>query len=302
MKEKIIFDCDNTMGLPFKEVDDGLTLLYILGSPQIDLLGITTTFGNGTLDQVHSQTGKLIKALSLDIPVNKGEGYPGQSPETPAAQFLVEMVNAFPYQITLLATGPVGNLHAANTLDASFYPKVKRILSMGGYLAMSPRVHPHKGLKLGYRYLHELNFSANPAAACGMLGAPCPVTIFPGETCLEAPYSFSHIRQARWWSKHFRRMLRRWLFVFGVFCGVTKFFLWDLLPAVYLNHPECFEIKSMSIDPSLDDLKDGLLRQNHSINSKSVNIATQIINHGTFYEQLNSAWYRTSENYPPPAF
>ncbi|TFG49619.1 MAG: nucleoside hydrolase, partial [Anaerolineales bacterium] len=54
--EKVIFDCDNTMGLKTKEVDDGLTLYYLLGRPDIDLLGITTTFGNGTIDQVYQQT------------------------------------------------------------------------------------------------------------------------------------------------------------------------------------------------------------------------------------------------------
>jgi hypothetical protein len=35
--EKVIFDCDNTMGLPTKEIDDGLTLYYLLGRLEIDL-------------------------------------------------------------------------------------------------------------------------------------------------------------------------------------------------------------------------------------------------------------------------
>ena len=91
--EKIIFDCDNTMGLRFKEVDDGLTILYLLGEPSLQLLGITTTFGNGTIDQVFTQTQKLIKRLHLDIPVLKGESAFGLPPHTPAAQYLVEMVN-----------------------------------------------------------------------------------------------------------------------------------------------------------------------------------------------------------------
>ena len=42
MSQRVILDCDNTMGQPYKEVDDGLTLLYLLGRPDIDLLGITT--------------------------------------------------------------------------------------------------------------------------------------------------------------------------------------------------------------------------------------------------------------------
>jgi inosine-uridine nucleoside N-ribohydrolase len=300
MSEKIIFDCDNTMGLPFKEVDDGLTLLYLLGLPSIELLGITTTFGNGSGEQVYQQTIRLAKSLSLNIPINQGENFAGESPNTPAARFLVEMVNAFPHQITLLATGPVGNLQAASTLDAGFYTKLKRILAMGGYLGMSPHVDPHKGLKLGYRYLHELNFSANPAAARGMLLAGCPVTIFPGNTCLDAPYTFKDIHEARWWPRKFRHMLRRWLLVFGLYCGLKKFFLWDLLPAVYLNCPECFEIKSTSINLSKEHLNNGLLYTDPSQTGKLINIATKIVDQSKFYTHLNTAWQRTSELYPPP--
>jgi inosine-uridine nucleoside N-ribohydrolase len=33
----VIFDCDNTMGLPNKDVDDGLTLMYLIGNKNIEL-------------------------------------------------------------------------------------------------------------------------------------------------------------------------------------------------------------------------------------------------------------------------
>ena len=52
MTQKIIFDCDNTLGLPLKEVDDGLVLLYLLGIPELKILGITISFGNGNIKQV----------------------------------------------------------------------------------------------------------------------------------------------------------------------------------------------------------------------------------------------------------
>ena len=66
-------DCDNTMGLPFHEVDDGLALLYLLGIPEVELIGVTTTFGNGSGKQVYRQTCKLVADLKLDIPVLRGE-------------------------------------------------------------------------------------------------------------------------------------------------------------------------------------------------------------------------------------
>ena len=44
--KKIIFDCDNTIGIEGCDVDDGLTLLYLLGCKDVEVLGITNCFGN----------------------------------------------------------------------------------------------------------------------------------------------------------------------------------------------------------------------------------------------------------------
>ena len=56
---KIIYDCDNTMGLYGKDVDDGLTLLYLYQQADVDLLGVTLTYGNGTLAEVVGQSKLL---------------------------------------------------------------------------------------------------------------------------------------------------------------------------------------------------------------------------------------------------
>ena len=37
-KIPVILDCDNTMGVPGCDVDDGLTLRYLLGCPEVELL------------------------------------------------------------------------------------------------------------------------------------------------------------------------------------------------------------------------------------------------------------------------
>ena len=68
-KQKVIIDCDNTMGLPGWEVDDGLVLLYLLGRDDIDLLGITNTFGNGSLKDVAKYTEEILSDIGrTDIP------------------------------------------------------------------------------------------------------------------------------------------------------------------------------------------------------------------------------------------
>ena len=69
--KKVIFDCDNTMGISNRDIDDGLALLYLINNLEVELKGITCTYGNDRLDKVFTQTVKLIDDLSLEIPVLK---------------------------------------------------------------------------------------------------------------------------------------------------------------------------------------------------------------------------------------
>lgn len=69
----VVFDCDNTFGVPGCDVDDGLALLYLLGCPDVNLLGITCTYGNNKLDTVYHNTLRLLSEWGReDIPVLKG--------------------------------------------------------------------------------------------------------------------------------------------------------------------------------------------------------------------------------------
>ena len=58
---KIIHDCDCTFGIQGCDVDDGLALIYLLGDPDAEVLGVTTTFGNNQIDRVYPATKKLLK-------------------------------------------------------------------------------------------------------------------------------------------------------------------------------------------------------------------------------------------------
>lgn len=71
--KKIIFDCDNTFGVKDCDVDDGLALMYLLGSREAQLLGITSTYGNSSLDVVQAANLRMLEELGRrDIPVKRG--------------------------------------------------------------------------------------------------------------------------------------------------------------------------------------------------------------------------------------
>jgi len=249
-KTKVILDFDNTMGLPKHEIDDGLTLLYLLSREDIAVLGITTTFGNGSLEEVDKATEALIAFIGKEIPVYSGAREHGKA-GTDAAQFLVETVSAFPDEVTILAIGPLGNLGAAAEIDAGFFGKCKEIVCMGGML---------KPMRLGWRDIDELNFSSDPEGAYAVLrNQKCPVTVMNAHVCLDAVFGYFDMQRVLYMPKYVRRSIFKWLFVFGTYFGVFKFYLWDLLPAVYLPYPDLFESRRGKITSSVEDLEDGRL-------------------------------------------
>lgn len=289
MAEKIIFDCDNTLGIFLKEVDDGLTLIYLLGTPGFDILGITTTFGNGRMDQVYPQTQKLIQHLALACPVLQGESKEHLGETTPAAEFLVEKVNRYPGEISLLATGPLGNLHAAAQQDPTFFSKVKRIVVMGGYL---------EPVQLGYRDLAELNFSAHPEATISVLTAPCPVTVFPAQACLQAPYRFRDIHRADYWPSWMKRTLTQWLVTFGLYTGEMVFYLWDLLPAVYLLKPDLFQVRPFHLASTLAEMHQGMLAESQDQSGPQILLSTDIRDREAFFTELDRGWRAAAGRFP----
>lgn len=280
---QVLYDCDNTLGLPMKEIDDGLTLLYLLGRPDVELLGVTTTFGNGAIDEVYPQTRQLLRSLGrADIPVLKGAGERGQAP-TDAARFLVETAAAHPGEITLLATGPLGNLCAAAELDPAFFGHLKQVVCMGGYL---------RPLRIGWRNLPELNFSADPEATYRVLHAECPVTLMNAHVCLQASFGWRDLRQAKFWGREMRRVARNWLLTFGLYCGVSVFYLWDLLPAVYISHPELFDKNPVGVHSTMADLETGTLVIGDAEDGAHVNMPARILNLERFKAVLFTAWQR----------
>lgn len=277
----LLFDCDNTFGLPLKEIDDGLTLLYLLGRADVDLLGITTVFGNGTLEEVLDATRQQLQGLGrTDLPVLAGAGTRGAAP-TEAARFLAETAAARPGEITLLATGPLSNLHAAAQLDSGFFGNLKAIACMGGY---------RHDLRLGWRTLPELNLSADPQASYSVLNAACPVTLMDAHVCLQAPFGLRDLRRARFWDRATRRTVRNWLLTFGLYCGVTVFYLWDLLPAVYITHPDLFEARTERVASSEDDLATGSLVRIEDEAAPPVVMPARILDPTRFKDVLFEAW------------
>lgn len=233
----IIFDCDSTVGLPGKPMDDALALLYLLGRPrEAEILGITCTFGNGTAKEVYRSTTLLLEEIGrTDIPLLPGADLE-EDPRSDAARFIVSTVNDRPGEVTLVAIGSLTNLYGAYLLDSSLFDKVKEIVLMGGYTAP---VFYHT------RHLEELNFSVNPKAAACVLNNGKRISILTGNNTLLPSYlpREEFIEKMCGGSASGRYVAGKCGYRFedkAVWDGDAASYCWDVVATVYLLHPELF--------------------------------------------------------------
>ena len=76
--QKIIFDCDNTVGIEGYPMDDALAFLYLLGNRgRAQVLAFCCTFGNGTAQQVYESSRLLLEETGLRV---KNVRYFGSQP------------------------------------------------------------------------------------------------------------------------------------------------------------------------------------------------------------------------------
>ena len=231
MATTVILDCDNACGLPGRDVDDALTLAYLLGREDISLVGVTCVFGNTGVRQVYRQTEKLLRRTGrADVPLLMGGAQPGDH-DTPAAAFLAQTAAANPGSLVVVATGPLTNVAAAATYDPAFLGNIRAIHCMGGFFGTQ---------QIGFRAAGELNLSSDAGAAETILNSGAPVHLFVTEVCRQLPFRLRDLVLLRGLDRTFVRHVCTWLALFGVGRGVCRFFLWDLLPALYVTHPHAF--------------------------------------------------------------
>lgn len=163
-------------------IDDSLALLYLMASPEAEILGITCTAGNVNARQVATNNLAWLElcdyadvevALGAEVPVlqplvtteethgPQGIGYAELPAPTRrisdrhATQVWIEAARSRPGEITGLVTGPLTNLALAIKLEPELPLLLNRLVVMGG-------VFNHAG---NTRPTTEWNISVDPDAA-----------------------------------------------------------------------------------------------------------------------------------------
>lgn len=274
--KKIIYDCDNTMGIKNRDIDDGLALIYLLERKDVELLGITCTYGNSSIDEVYKSTLSLMKNLGVsNVPIYKGSGnfkiknYVDLEFEkiddekntsiinNEAASYIVDMVNKFSEEISILATGSMQNIYDAIRIDSSIINKIKEIVIMGGIT---------EDLFFGNKKMNELNFSiCNKGAFC-VLKNMKNMSILTGNNCMKAKFDISNLNKIKKKCKDgfcknefIVKKIDTWMKEFKEMYDSNYIILWDVIAAIYLLEPQLFDDEKYVNNSTLESLKYGKL-------------------------------------------
>ncbi len=178
-------------------VDDALTILLALASPEIKLEALTTVHGNIGIEKTTRNALAVLEFANANhIPVARGCTLPLVSPpnkpaeavhgtsgigkavlpepkskpvEQHAIDFLIERILAEPQEITLLIIGPMTNLALAIRKEPRIVQALKGLVIMGGAIRSGGNVTP----------LAEFNIHADPHAAHIVFHSGIPITLIP---------------------------------------------------------------------------------------------------------------------------
>lgn len=140
--EKVIIDTD--IG---DDIDDAFAVALALRSPELKILGITTTFGETEmraklLDRLLAEVGRSDIPVAVGKPTPPGTtftqlryaegGHFAKASHPDAVTFLLDEIRENPREITLVAIGPLVNVGAAIDKDPETFRKLKRVVLMGG--------------------------------------------------------------------------------------------------------------------------------------------------------------------------
>jgi purine nucleosidase len=183
--QKIIIDTDTG-----DDVDDAFALALAVKSPELQILGVMTTFGDTEarakiVDRFLAEVGRADipvlagKATATKNPMSQrryGESHFAQASHGDAVEFLLEQIRKYPGEITLIAIGPLMNVGAAIDKDAATFRKLKRVVLMGGSIR---RGYGDLGYTAPVPPMPEWNILNDVASAQKLFAAGVPLYVMP---------------------------------------------------------------------------------------------------------------------------
>ncbi len=271
---KVLFDTD-------PGVDDAMALLFLHRHPHIELLGVTTVFGNVDVDRTTRNAKFLHREWGIQAPIAKGAaitidpdrrddraasvvhgedglgniGVPGvvdlPHDPRPAYQFIVDTVRAQPGEVTLVAVGRMTNLALALKAEPEVARLVKEVVVMGGAFDVTGNVTPAA----------EANIHGDPEAADIVFTAPWKVTVVgldvTMKTIMSADYLADMTRSGDSSLQLLSDLSQHYIDFYRSRVGIAGMAVHDSTACVYLLRPDLFDLRSGPVRVVCGGIADG---------------------------------------------
>lgn len=223
------------------DVDDDLAILFALGSPELEVRAITTTYGNAPSRRTFRDALQLLELAGReDIPLARGAGWLSRDLDarTDASRLIVEQVHRSGGELVVVTLGPLTNFAQALRADPSIASRIRGHLAMGGRM--------HGGL--------ELNFSAHPEATRLVLEAPIPRVTITMDACRGVAFTSRDLAAVMAepgavvsrFSGRLQRFIRANRMIMPILFRGSEghaaggFHPWDVIAVAYLVRPDLF--------------------------------------------------------------
>lgn len=194
-------------------VDDAAALIAALNS-DLDVLGVTVSYGNVSLQQTLINALRIKDLLNSPVGVYKGASQPllqakisagdihgndglGDLEDWPALQSSVESAGAVEFirkeaekhkeNLSIITLGPLTNIALALALDRSLSDKISQLIIMGGTIRGEGNT----------TFVGEFNFVCDPEAAAMVLDSNIPIKLVPWEMTVEAKLLAKDLKTAQ---------------------------------------------------------------------------------------------------------
>lgn len=206
--KKIIIDVDTG-------IDDAMAISYAVHSPALSVCGVTTTFGNISVEEATRNTLQVLELIGAsDIPVYRGASKPlvrdltakarlfhgenglgnvilpppvAEEESLSAVQFLISTIKENPHEITLVTVGSMTNLALAIMAAPEIASLVERVVVMGGAVTVPGNRTP----------VAEANICADPEAAAYVFQSGIPLTLVGLDVTMQTLLTREHLQQWR---------------------------------------------------------------------------------------------------------
>ncbi|MEO5721761.1 MAG: nucleoside hydrolase [Chthoniobacterales bacterium] len=224
-------DTDPAIGAPWREVDDAFALVLAFHSPEIEIAGLSNTYGNASLPRTDKVTRELVRRFGgaagvTESEVHAGAGAPGETSSTEASEALARALRK--QKLTYLALGPLTNLTAFLKLHPELAARIERVIFVGGQ-STPGRVGFGRN---GSQRVHDANVFKDPAAVAALLRSAIPVVLTPIE--LAPPLALTRadletLRKSGGAGEYLFRETRVWLWFWTGFAGERGGLPFDVL-------------------------------------------------------------------------